>query len=133
MKVRRFDPDDDLIIVKARVFGRHGSRRLTLALDTAASHTHVPPDIVDELGYGPAEGEAITAVRSAIGKEPGYTLRVQRFESLGFGFDDFLIHVHDLPTGFGIDGLLGLSFLKRFNYEIRSPEGRILIERAAGG
>jgi hypothetical protein len=44
-------------------------------------------------------------------------------ESLGFGFDDFRIHVHDLPSGFGIDGLLGLSFLKRFNYTIRSTEG----------
>ena len=130
MKTRRFDPDDDLIMVKARVFGRHGSRRLTLALDTAASHTHITPDIVDELGYSPAEGEAITSVRSAIGKEPGYMLRVQRFEALGFGFDDFLVHVHDLPAGFGIDGLLGLSFLKRFNYEVRSIEGRILVERA---
>lgn len=101
MKVRRFDPDDDLIIVKARVFGRHESRRLTLALDTAASHTHITPDIIDELGYSPAEGEAITSVRSAVGKEPGYMLRVQRFESLGFGFGDFLIHVHDLPSGSG--------------------------------
>jgi hypothetical protein len=52
---------------------------------------------------------------------------MRRFESLGFAFDDFLIHVHDLPAGFGIDGLLGLSFLKRFNYEIRSREGRILV------
>jgi hypothetical protein len=50
-----------------RVFGRHGSRRLTLALDTAASHTHTTPDIIDELGYSPAEGEAITSVRSAVG------------------------------------------------------------------
>ena len=58
-------------------------------------------------------------------------LRVQRFESLGFGFNDFLIHVHDLPAGFGIDGLLGLSFLKRFNYEVRSLEGRIIIGHAA--
>ena len=132
MKVRRFDPDDDLIIVKARVFGRHGSRRLTLALDTAASHTHVTPDIIDELGYSAAEGEAIASVRSAIGKETGYMLRVQRFESLGFVVDDFLIHVHDLPAGFGIDGLLGLSFLKQFNDEIRSTEGRILIERVVG-
>jgi predicted aspartyl protease len=130
VKIRRFDSADDLIIVKARVFGRHSSHRLTLALDTAASHTHITPDVIDELGYSPAEGEAITSVRSAIGKETGYMLRVQRFESLGFAFDDFLIHVHDLPTGFGIDGLLGLSFLKRFNYEIRSIEGRILIERA---
>jgi hypothetical protein len=132
VKVRRFDPDDDLIIVKARVFGRQGARVMNLALDTAASHTHILPDIVDELGYSPAEGEAITAVHSAIGKERGYMLRVRRFESLGFGFDNFLIHVHDLPSGIGIDGLLGLSFLKQFNYEIRSTEGRIVIERAAG-
>lgn len=131
MKVRRFDPNDDLIIVKARVFGRHGSRPVSLALDTAASLTHISSDIIDELGYSAAEGEAITSVRSAIGKESGYTLRVKRFESLGFGFDDFLIHVHDLPSGYGIDGLLGLTFLKRFNYEIRSTEGRILIERVA--
>ena len=131
MKVRRFDPDDDLIIVKARVFGKHGYRLLNLALDTAASHTHISPDTIDELGYSPAQGEAITSVRSAIGKEPGYLLRVQRFESLGFGFNDFLIHVHDLPAGFGIDGLLGLTFLKHFNYEIRSVEGRIIIGHAA--
>lgn len=129
MKVRRFDPNDDLIIVKARVFGRQGTRPLSLASDTAASHTHISSDIIDELGYSPAEGEAITSVRSAIGKESGYTLRVKRFESLGFGFDDFLIHVHDLPAGFGIDGLLGLTFLKQFNYEIRSAEGRIVVTR----
>jgi len=132
VKVRRFDPNADLIIVRARVFGRHGDRRLNLALDTAASHTHVLPDIIDELGYSPVEGEKITSVTSAIGKETGYMLRVRRFEALGFGFDDFSIHVHDLPTGIGLDGLLGLSFLKQFNYEIRSAEGRIVVDRIAG-
>jgi hypothetical protein len=34
-----------------------------------------------------------------------------------------------LPEGFGIDGLLGLSFLRHFNYEIRSAEGRISADR----
>ena len=70
-------------------------------------------------------------VRSAVGAEPGYMLRVDRFESLGFSFPDFRLHVHDLPEGVGIDGLLGLSFLRNFNYQIRSAEGRILIERIA--
>jgi hypothetical protein len=131
VKVRRFDPADDLIIVRARVFGPHGSRLLSLAFDTAASETHIVPEVIDDLGYSPLQGVAITSVRSAIGKETGYRLRVQRFESLGFGFDDFVIHVHDLPEGIGIDGLLGLTFLKHFNYEVRSVEGRILVDRAA--
>jgi hypothetical protein len=64
VKVRRFDPDDDLIVIKARVFGTHGDRLLNLALDTAASHPHISPDIIDELGYSPVQGEAITSVRS---------------------------------------------------------------------
>jgi predicted aspartyl protease len=132
VKVRRFNPDDDLIIVRARVFGRHGERRLNLALDTAASHTHILPDIIDDLGYSPVQGEKITSVTSAIGRETGYMLRVRRLEALGFGFDDFSVHVHDLPTGIGLDGLLGLTFLKHFNYEIRSAEGRIVVERVAG-
>lgn len=40
---------------------------------------------------------------SALGKEPGYTLRVTRFASLGFSFPDLAVHVHDLPEGIGID------------------------------
>ena len=61
----------------------------------------------------------------------GYMLRVTRFTSFGFTFSDFAVHVHDLPEGIGIDGLLGLSFLRHFNYEVRSQEGRILLDRIA--
>jgi hypothetical protein len=131
MKIRRFNPTDNLIIVQAQLYGPRGDRPLSLAFDTAASETHVVPEILDDLGYSPRQGEAITSVRSAIGKEPGYILRVTRFASLGFSFPDFAVHVHDLPEGVGIDGLLGLSFLRHFNYEVRSQEGRILVDRAA--
>lgn len=54
---------------------------------------------------------------------------VGRFSALGFALTDFRIHVHDLPETLGIQGLLGLSFLRKFNYEIRSEEGRILAVR----
>jgi hypothetical protein len=113
------------------VHGPRGSRPLTIALDTAASDTHIIPEVIDDLGYSPRQGEAITSVRSAIGRELGYLLRVTRFSSLGFSFNDFPVQVHDLPDASGIHGLLGLNFLKRFNYEVRSIEGRILIEPAA--
>jgi len=129
--VRRFDPAGDLIIVKARLYGPRGYRPLSLAFDTAASETHIVPEIIDDLGYSPRQGVAITSVRSAIGKEQGNMLRVARFASLGFSFSDFVIHAHDLPDGIGIDGLLGLSFLRRFNYEVRSEEGRIRVDRAS--
>jgi hypothetical protein len=92
VKIRRFDPGNDLIIVRAWLHGPRGQRPLSLAFDTAASETHIVPEIIDDLGYS---------------------------------------HVHDLPDGIGIDGLLGLSFLRHFNYEVRSQEGRICIDRVA--
>lgn len=126
MTVTRFDPADSLIIVTARVWGPRGDKRLSPALDTAATQTHIIPEFLDEIGYGPQHGDRITTVTSAIGDEPGYMMPVSRFSALGIEVSDLRIHVHDLPASLGIQGLLGLSFLKRFNYEIRSAEGRIL-------
>ena len=130
MKVTRFDPADTLIIVGARIWGPVGEKQVSLALDTAATQVHVIPDALDEIGYGPRHGDRITSITSAIGEEPGYMMPVARFSALGFTIFDFRIHVHDLPETLGIQGLLGLSFLKQFNYEIRSVEGRILVDRA---
>jgi hypothetical protein len=129
VKVTRFDPDDSLIIVHAMIWGPRGRKGVTLALDTAATRTHVIPDVLDDIGYGPRDGDRVTSVTSAIGEEPGYMMNVMKFSALGFTSSDFRIHVHDLPETLGIQGLLGLSFLRLFNYEIRSAEGRILAAR----
>lgn len=132
MKVTRFDADRDLIIVTGRVWGPHGRqwRPLRLVLDTGAAETIILPEVLDELGYSPSQGEAITVMRSAVGREEGYLIRVTRFTCLGYQAGDFRVHAHDLPEGWGIEGLIGLSFLKQLNYEVRSVEGRILVRRA---
>ena len=70
-------------------------------------------------------------LRSAVGREQGYLIRVARFACLGHHSTEYRVHAHDLPEGWGIEGLIGLSFLRQFNYEVRSVEGRILVERAA--
>jgi predicted aspartyl protease len=131
VKVTRFDPTDSLIIIVARILGPRDEKEVSLALDTAATQTHIIPDVLDEIGYSPRHGDQVTSITSAIGDEPGYMMPVARFSALGFAVTDFRIHVHDLPESLGIQGLLGLSFLKQFNYEIRSVEGRILVSRAA--
>lgn len=76
MKVTRFDPRDSLIIVHARIWGPLGHRGLKLAFDTAATQTHVVPEFLDEIGYGPQHGDRITSITSAIGEEPGYMMPV---------------------------------------------------------
>ena len=56
-------------------------------------------------------------------------LRVARFATLGFAMHDFPVHVFDLADRDTFHGLIGLNFLNRLNYEIRSAEGRILVEQ----
>jgi predicted aspartyl protease len=132
VKVTRFEPTRDLIFVDGTVWGRPArSADLRLVVDTGAAETIVLPEILDHLGYSPRDGESITVMRSAVGREHGYMIRVARFRCLGHQVTNFRVHAQDLPEGWGIDGLIGLSFLRHFNYEIRSREGRILVERAA--
>jgi aspartyl protease family protein len=130
MKITRFNRKLDLIIVHARVWSPRSGRRLRLALDTGSSDTVVSPDLVEKLGYSVRDGEDIMTVRSATGKEQGWSLRVKRFSALGFAVPDYRLHVFDLATGDDIDGLIGLSFLDQFNYEVRSIEGRLRVARA---
>jgi predicted aspartyl protease len=129
VKVVRFDPGAPLIVIKGQIWGPRHRRDVRLALDTGAREVLIVTDVFDALGYSPRDGEAVTRVRSAVAEESGYFLRVNRFRALGHEVCDFRIDAHDLPEGFGIDGLLGLSFLRLLNYEIRSAEGRIRCER----
>lgn len=118
-----------LIVVPARLWGPRGDRKLHLAVDTGATETLILPEIIHGLGYSPRDGERMTKIRSAIGEEPGYMIRVSRFRVLNHEFPDLLVHAHDLPDGFGIDGLLGLNILDQFNCELRPLDGVIRVER----
>jgi predicted aspartyl protease len=127
-----FDPSGDLIVVAATVSGPLGIAQVRLAVDTGSAATVLVPDVLDELGYSPRDGRGFTTVTTAVGQEQGYLLRVHAIEALGFTEYELPVHVFDLASRIGIDGLIGLNFLERFNYEIRSAEGRIHVQRIAG-
>jgi predicted aspartyl protease len=94
-----------------------------MVLDTGSAETVIIPEVLDELGYSARGADRITVMRSAVGREEGYLIHVQRFACLGFQFSDFQVHAHDLPEGWGIHGLVGLTFLRHFTCQIRLREG----------
>lgn len=115
-----------LVVVPAFLWGRRGTRGVMhLALDTAATETLIKPKVLARLGYGPHDAEHSTTIQSAVGSEPGYLLRVARVWALGFEVADHVVHAHELPGQYDIDGLLGLRFLDHFDYEIRSKRSEI--------
>jgi len=130
LSITPFDPDDKLIIIYVQIFGPLGDAKCRFALDCAASTTLVVPGVLDALGYSPLTGDRVSTVTSAIGIEQGYLRSVSRIRALGCEHADFEVNASDLHEDAGIDGLLGLNFLRNYNYEIRSKEGVIRIEPA---
>jgi predicted aspartyl protease len=126
-----FDPSGLMIIVKAHVWGPLRDTDLNLVLDTGSTQTLIQPHIMDALGFNPRDAISITGVYSATGKEQGYTIKVPQFSALGFTRTSFPIHVFDLAEHYEIDGLIGLSFLRHYDYTVRSIAGQILIEESA--
>ena len=126
----RFEPDDDIIVVTARVTGPRGSALGRLVLDTGAAMTTLTPELAVTIGYTARDGIRRTRVRTAVSSEEGYLLSVAEFTALDIVVPSLLVHVFDLGHD-DIDGLIGLNFLNQLNYEIRSAERRILVEPVA--
>jgi predicted aspartyl protease len=109
----------ELIIVEARIHGPRGSTIRQLVFDTGAEATTLTPEVIEEIGYSPRDGHKPSKVHSAIGEEEG--------SALGVATPRFALQVFDLDHE-GIDGLLGMNFLRHFNFEVRPTEQRILVE-----
>jgi predicted aspartyl protease len=79
------------------------------------------PEALRERRMAPAK------VHTAIGEEHGYWVRVAELTVLGVTTANFALTV--FPLGHkDIDGLVGMNFLRHFNFEIRPADRQILVE-----
>src|SRR5689334_16822884 len=114
-----FDLVGDLIGVDSTLVGPTGRVDVTLILDTAAVVTTIVPRVAETIGYSHATRLGSSVTRTAAAEEHGYFVRSE-VTALGFTMPDHLVVVADL--GYGIDGVLGINFLRRFDLEIRFSE-----------
>lgn len=123
-----FTRDRELIFVEAEVVGLAGrTSEAHLVLDTGAAATTLTPRIVGKLGYHRRHAFREARCHTAIGEERGYWLRVAELTVLGVTTSDFAPTV--FPLGHPeIDGLVGMNFLRHFNFEVRPAERRIHLE-----
>ena len=132
-----FERDRDLIVVPGAVTGPAGRTRCRMIVDTGCAITMLTPDLARTIGYGARDGLRRSTVSSPGGVVPGFFVVVLELATLGFRLENVLVNVGDFDVtshrrhdDLQADALLGLTFLDHFNYEIRSFESRILVERA---
>jgi predicted aspartyl protease len=123
----RFDLQERLIIVPARLFGPAGDTIIRLALDTGASSTLVNTEVMVLLGYDPATALDRIEVTTGSGIEFCARLSVERIETVGRTLERFPILCHTLPPSAQIDGLLGLDFFRGCYLGIDLRTGEITV------
>jgi predicted aspartyl protease len=114
-----YNPARDLIHIPGKLWGSLGYHTLNLVFDSGAYRTIINTRVADSLGYQAVGSNQKISTSSVTGLEEGYTLTVQRFCMLDFQFDNVELCCFDLPETSGIDGLIGLDILEKFEVTLR--------------
>jgi aspartyl protease family protein len=123
-----FNPDDFGIVLFITICHGTIKRRLKMVLDTGATYCMIPWHIAEELGYKPALLKESIAVHTANGQIHVPIITVESIMVLGKTVKNCKVLIHDLPETSRVDGLIGLSFLKKCKVMIDFRKGVLELE-----
>jgi predicted aspartyl protease len=101
-----------------------------MVIDTGAAFTMVSPEILVSIGCDPAQMGSTKPIVTASGIEYARFLKVPSLQAFGFAISDLEVTAHSLPQNLPARGLLGINFLKNFNFHFKFLESKIEIESA---
>ena len=118
-----FQSHSGLIFVSVRVYGPNGRVVMRMALDTGATRTLINVAHPVGLGYDPSLKPDRVQVTTGSGVEFAPLVNLQRVIAFGQERVELPVLAHTLPPTAGIDGLLGLDFLRCHKLEIDFRQG----------
>lgn len=124
----RFDPEQGLVIVRAELGGPTGTAILRLALDTGATATVMSVEMLVSVGYDPAIVPDRSQITTGSGIEFAARIPVITLKALGEERKAFAVLAHTLPPSAGVDGLLGVDFLRHRTLTINFHQGLITLQ-----
>lgn len=110
----KLDPEAPVIVLSVTLEGEGIKKKNEMALDTGATYTIIPWEVAEILGYEPAVSKDRVAMVTASGVERAPLITLKSISVLGMAVSNVQTIVHNLPEKSYVDGLLGLSFLRRF-------------------
>jgi predicted aspartyl protease len=129
---RRFYPLEErrnFLLVKAAVGSSDNrSKVVKLMIDTGATYTVLPPDLLAELGCDLTKPNRIVNIAAAGGMIKVPIIRVPWFNCLGQRVELFSVLALKLPAAAAVDGLLGMDFLKMQGAIIDVKRSQVEIE-----
>lgn len=122
-----FNSSGESIVLRLQVGGVDPDtfRNVTVALDTGATITIIPSQVLIALGYDLLNPKQRVQLLTASGTAFAKRINVRRLTAIGETIEDIDVLCHDLPGNSPIKGLLGLNFLRHFDVNISFSTGTI--------
>jgi len=116
-------------IVARRVefHGPTGVREIDMILDTGAVYTVIAWDVAKDIGYDPAVSLLRMPIVTANGVIEAPMITVDAIQVAELRVQNVEVICHDIPEIAGIEGLLGLSFLRHFRTVVDYTTGNLEI------
>ena len=124
----KFDLSASVIVIEPELEGEDVSEIIKMALDTGATYTMVPWKVARVLGLKPELSERRIDIITASGVESVPLVSLKSIRLFDKKVSNIDVVVHDLPPKSYVDGLLGLSFLRNFDFRINFREGYLELE-----
>ncbi len=123
-----FNPRRGLVIVRAKLYGPTGDMMLRLALDTGATRTTVNMGPLVGTGYDPALVEQRIQVTTGSGIQYAPIVTLECLRAIEHDRTGLSVLGLTLPPSAGIDGLLGLDFLRDRKLEVDFRVGCLTLQ-----
>ena len=123
-----FTPGQGLIVVPVKLWGPGGTLIVRLVLDTGATTTFVRQSRLERIGYTPDDSTRRRPVAMGGGIVFAPVVTLERLVALGQERAGFAVLGHTFPPDSGVDGVLGLDFLRGQRLLINFRLGLVLLD-----
>ncbi len=115
-------------MTRAFVEGLNGKAYPKLLIDTGSAYTVLSQEMLEFIGASPATATKRQRIITGSGYEIVPVIPVETFNCFGKKVEGFHILGHTLPPGVYVDGLLGMDFMSKFEIEIKTKSGEIVVK-----
>jgi clan AA aspartic protease (TIGR02281 family) len=99
---------------------------VTLMIDTGAAMTILQPQLLDRLGYDLNGRQAYFSTANGVVQAP--VVAINRLALGQIGIDQLSVGALSLQLAEGVDGLLGMNFLRRYQFRIDQDRGLLYLD-----